>query len=174
MSPVAVVKSIAAKVPHYVVGLGIVATIWGPDLVKTFVAFNMTAEAAWTQKALTFVVALVAWAKYVTPAPAAKVNDTIKPPPLVGTLLMVLLLTVAAQLVAAMAGCSWFQSNPQVVSSVSDIAACVLSHDTEQPDQIAVECGGIAVSDVLKILSAEQAAKARASCPQPVDAGPGK
>lgn len=85
-----------------------------------------------------------------------------------------LLLCLAAGLAGCM-GCAWLKSNPQVVSSVSDIAACVLSHDTEQPAQIAVECGGITVADVLKILSAEQAAKARALCPAPVaDAGPGK
>lgn len=58
-----------------------------------------------------------------------------------------------------------------IVSGIGDTVACVLAHIDEPPEQIAVDCGGLAVTDILKIITAHRAAMARE---QARDAGPGK
>lgn len=62
---------------------------------------------------------------------------------------------------------------PAVISGIGETAACVIAHDTEPPVQIAVDCGGIAIADVNKILDADKASKVRAQCAI-VPTSPGK
>lgn len=62
-----------------------------------------------------------------------------------------------------------------VVSDVTagvTLAACVISHDTEPPLQIAVDCAA-SLADVTKVLDADKASKVRAQCAT-VPASPGK
>jgi hypothetical protein len=60
---------------------------------------------------------------------------------------------------------------PVIIGGIGDTVACVLSHLDEPPEQIAMHCGGLAVEEVVKILTAHRAAMARE---QARDAGPGK
>ncbi len=94
----------------------------------------------------------------------------------------ILLAAVAVALVIGpLLGCAWFSKNgPAVATDVGGLVSCVLQHDTEQPAQIAVDCGGVAVEDIIAILAASKARMARANCEMSVAGarasltGPGK
>jgi hypothetical protein len=66
----------------------------------------------------------------------------------------------AAITVIALANCAAFQ---KTVDNIGDVTACVLLHDRETPAQIAQECAGAAVEDIVKILSAHKEAQKRAA-----------
>ncbi len=66
----------------------------------------------------------------------------------------------AAITVIALADCAAFQ---KTVANLGDVTQCVLLHDRETPAQLAQECAGAAVEDIVKILSAHKEAQRRAA-----------
>ncbi len=61
-------------------------------------------------------------------------------------------------LCALLSGCALFQ---KVGPTLTDTTVCVLQHSTETPEQIAIDCSGVALADIIKIISAHKAAERR-------------
>jgi len=82
-------------------------------------------------------------------------------------------LVVLAGILAPPLACSPAQ-RVKAIEGGAALALCVFQHEDETPAQIAAACSGAAVEDVIKILDAQRASRARyaasAGCPV-VDAG---
>ena len=78
-----------------------------------------------------------------------------------------------AFVVFAVVGCSAVQGKgPATAIAVGDAVACVLSHYGEPVEQIAKECEGVAIQDVIQIIEAHKRAMAKDAACAPSKAAP--
>lgn len=161
------------KALHYALIVTSFLAMAGPGLAKTFLelelpkwAHVMSAAAGFAGMVQLYLLIPLSKSDTANGTPTA-----MRPPPLS------LFLVVIAAFSGTALACNWFRDHgPQTIVDVGGLVACVLQHDTEPVQQIALECGSLTAQDVIQILEAHKAAVAREhpTCPAPLDAGPGK
>lgn len=140
---------------HWVIVLGGLLVIAGPDLAKVLGLFDVGNAATIGADVAGFGTLLLA---LFAPSPTQDKRPPVVPP--VALLCLALGMCVPG-------GCG---KGPVIAAGVADVTLCVLEHSTEPPEQIASECAGITVADVIRILQAHKAAELREAS-QPKDAG---